>query len=361
MKTRNVLFLAAIFLFSVENFAQSDKKKEAYDLGMRAIQLMDKGEITQSIELLEEAKKLDPENIDYPYEIAYAHYLNKDYKQSIKLSNQLLKHPNVNDRVYQILGNSYSLSGDRDGAISTYEKGIQVFPTSGKLYLERGNMELFIKDYDKALGFYEKGIEVDPRFPSNYYRAAKLYLNSEQEVWGMIYGELFMNLERNSQRTVEISKLLYDTYKSEIKFTNDSTYNISFCSNVIVINDLNSITNALLPFGTAVYEQTLLLSMLTIKEVNCNTLNDIRRNFVQLYFVNNHDKAYPNALFSYQQKIDKAGHTEAYNHWILMKGDEACFDAWQSNNVSKWEAFAEWFQANPLQLSPSNKFFRGQY
>lgn len=38
-----------------------------------------------------------------------------------------------------------------------------------------------------------------------------------------------------------------------------------------------------------------------------------------------HDKEYPNILFSFQKQVKDAGHIEAYNHWILMKGDEEAF------------------------------------
>jgi tetratricopeptide (TPR) repeat protein len=44
---------------------------------------MDEGQIDQSIELLTRAEKLDPNRIDYPYEIAYAHYLKKNYEKAI--------------------------------------------------------------------------------------------------------------------------------------------------------------------------------------------------------------------------------------------------------------------------------------
>ena len=59
-------------------------------------------------------------------------------------------------------------------------------PTSGKLYLELGGMYLHTKEYDKAISYYEKGIDVEPGYPSNYYRLAKIFLNSDEEVWGMI-------------------------------------------------------------------------------------------------------------------------------------------------------------------------------
>lgn len=53
--------------------------------GLEAIKLMDNGKFDESIKLLEEAQKLDPKKFDYPYEIAYAHYIQEDYKGAIKI------------------------------------------------------------------------------------------------------------------------------------------------------------------------------------------------------------------------------------------------------------------------------------
>lgn len=63
--------------------------------------------------------------------------------------------------------------------------------------------------YAKAPPNYEKGIEVDPGFDSNYHQEARIYLNSTEEVWRMIYGELFMYIDRNTARTAEISNARY--------------------------------------------------------------------------------------------------------------------------------------------------------
>ncbi len=146
----------ASFLLPMEQVHGQTNEEKAYAKGMEAIDLMESGEIQRSIKLLEEAKKLDPKNIHYPYEIAYAHYLDKNYDTSIKILEKLSKHDGASDRIYQLLGNSYSMSGNRDKAISTYERGLQTFPRSGSLHLERGNMEMFVEEYERALHYYEK-------------------------------------------------------------------------------------------------------------------------------------------------------------------------------------------------------------
>ncbi len=349
---KKIITLFALCLLSGLALAQTNEQI-ALEKGKEAIKLMDDGYIDKSIELLEEAQKLDPEKFTYPYEIAYAYYMKEEYKTAIKTLEKTEKYKNINDLLYQLMGNSYDMLGNSKEAIKTYEKGLKKFPNSGRLYLELGVTLLKKGESNTALSYFEKGINVAPSFPSNYYWASKLFCNSDEEVWGMIYGELFMNLERNSKRTVEISKLLFDTYKNEIKFKNDSSISVSFSKNNVI--DINNIK---MPFGVGIYEPTLLMSLLSVKEINIGSLNIIRSNFVDNYFKQGYDKRYPNVLFTYQKKVKDAGHMEAYNYWILMKGDNYEFMNWQLADKDKWEAFIEWFSANPLKLDSENKFTR---
>lgn len=360
-KIKTIGFLLFIMAGQIV-YGQTTNKEKALDKGKEAIKLMDNGKFDESIKLLEEAQKYDPDDINYPYELGYAYYAKKDYKKASKYLESILKHKDINDRVYQLLGNTYDNLGKGDKAIETYEAGLKLFPNSGKLYLEMGVMQMGKKDYNKALSYYEKGIEVAPNLSSNYYWAAKIYCSSTEEVWGMIYGEIFMNLERNSKRTSEISKLLFDTYKSEIKFTSDTSFSVSFSKNASINNsDLTDPSKMKLPFGVGVYEPTLMFSMLSVKTIDINSLDNIRSAFVDNYFANGHDKTYPNVLFSYQKQIKEAGHIEAYNHWILMKGDEDGFDKWQADNKEKWYNFVKWFTDNRLKIDDTNKFYSGQY
>lgn len=341
--------------------AQTNQEK-AVDKAREGIRLIDNGDVDAGIPLLKEAQKLDPENINYPYELGYAYYAKADYKQASKYLEETVKHKDVSDRVFQLLGNSYDNLGKSDKAIETYEQGLKLFPNSGKLYLELGIIQMMKKEYGKALSYFEKGIELDPGFSSNYYWAAKLYCSSDEEVWGMIYGELFMNLERNSKRTSEMSKLLYDTYASEIQFTSDTTISVSFSKNATVnVTDLKDPAKFKLPFGIGVYEPTLMLSMLPEHAIDLYSLDRIRTAFLDAYFKNGHASEYPNVLFDYQRKLQEAGQFEAYNHWLLMKGDEDAFQQWQATHTAMWDRFVNWFGNNPIKLDRVNRFYADQY
>lgn len=348
----SLLILAGQFCFGQDT---NEKLNEA-------IKLMDSGKVDESIALLENCRKIEPERFDYPYEMAYAYYLKSDYKKSIKILEAIENHKSVTDRLFQLLGNSYDNIKKPKKAIAVYEKGLKKFPNSGNLHLELGVMHLNDKDLNGALSYFEKGIEVDPTFPSNYFWASKLFCKTTEEVWGMIYGEIFMNLERNSKRTSEISKLLYNTYKSEIKFTGENSFSVSFSKNsTINIGDLTNPGKMKLPFGVGVYEPTLMFSMVSTKSIDINSLDILRSKFVDIYFQNGNDKVYPNVLFSYQKQVKDAGHIEAYNHWILMKGDEDAFEVWMDSNKEKWDNFVKWFTDNGMKIDESNKFNRMQY
>ena len=217
---RKQLIVLAVFLSGILHFTANAQSAAdtAHQKGVEAVKLEDAGKFDDAMKLLNDAIKLDPHNIDYPYEMTYCYYSQKQYQKVVDVLEKLKHNPDSFDRLYELLGNSYDLLGNSDKAIATYRDGLKKFPNSGVLYLEMGVIPLFKKDYNSALNYFEKGIEVQPDFPSNYYWAAKLYCGSDDKVWGMLYGELFINLERNSGRTAEMSKLLYDTYKTSITY-----------------------------------------------------------------------------------------------------------------------------------------------
>ncbi|MBQ0769446.1 MAG: tetratricopeptide repeat protein, partial [Bizionia sp.] len=223
MKNYYLLFL----LISNVIFAQSNSDI-ALIKANNAIALMDDGKIEESIKILEECKELDPENYMYPYEIAYAHVLKKEYKTALNILKATKKYKTINSQVYQMAGNCYSYLGKSERAIKEYEEGMKRFPKAGNLHLEKGNVYLAQENYDEAIKNYKMGIEVAPMFSSNYFRLAKLYLNSNNKLAGLLYGELFMNIERTTHRTQEISTLLYNTYKSSISLGENES-EIDFC------------------------------------------------------------------------------------------------------------------------------------
>lgn len=361
---KSFLFISCLLLSSL--LLAQDNAQQARALGREAIQKMEAGKIYKALELLEKAQKLDPDNIDYPYEMAYAHYLAEDFPAALKILKKLVKRKDANALVHQMLGNAYDMNGQVAKAIAAYDEGLKLFPKAGILYLERGNMELKKEKYVEALDYYEKGIYVDPSYPSNYYWATRIYLSSSEKVWGFLYGEIFMNLERNSPRTADISKLLYDTYTSSIQIQkkNEKEYevDVNLCKTMVMtVADLQKEGGAQLPF-CMVYGTDLTVSIVpNLDKIDINSLSDIRARHLQLHYEQKHDQQYDNLLFQYQKLLQEKGHFEAYSHWILMKGDEPAFGVWLKDHEAEWEAFIEWFSENPMEITAENAFHSNQF
>ena len=356
------------FLFAwtgLSLFAQTDRSELDKQIGY-AIMLMDNGAVDESIEALNELRKTVPDDFIIQYELAYAYYLKQDYAAAIKVLKKLRKNKDAEDILYQLLGNSYDVAGNPKLALGAYKQGLKRFPNSGRLYFEQGVVYgTKYNDFNTALACFEKGIEMDPAYPSNYFWASKLFCeSSDEEIWGMIYGELFLNLEPGTQRTEEISRLLYDTYQSEITFPNDTTVSVSFSRNNVIdfaaLIDAGRRILSVLPYGMAVYEATLSLASIGEKEIGLASLNRIRTAFLENYY-KNFGERFPNALFAYQKEVAAAGHLEAYNYWVVSAGDPQGFLVWHDENPEKWEAFVQWFETNPIRLDGNNRFYRGQY
>lgn len=369
MRMQAILFgLLIIGLLSV-NAQTMSNREEAMNIARTAVKSIDAGEYEKAIQLLEEAKDIDSTNYIYDYEIAYAHLLQKKYDASIKvLEEAISKYDTINAELFQLLGNVYDMNGNPEKALEVYDKGLEQFPNSGRLYYERGVVYgISLEDVDKALESWETGIEKEPTYPSNYFYTAKVYCDSEEELWGIMYGEIFMNLEKNSRRTAEMSEILFNTYQKALQIKSKKEVVVSFTQSSNMIN-LGSDGEFKMPFGMQ-YELTMSISATVailgqrkkIKELKIDHLDKIRSQFTKTWFDNGNGESYPNVLFDWHQSLIKAGHFETYNQWLFMKGNEDESDEWFTSHEKEFEEFTEWFLANPIPLNEENCFVRKKY
>ena len=303
-------------------------------------------------ELLKEALALCPsQELKFKYELAWTYYLMKEYQKTIELLDPLTKEPDCPADVYQHLANSYDEAWYVSIAIVTYEKGIEKHPKAGCLFLERGNIAYKRSNFIGALFYYEKGIEQDPSFASNYYRASQIFLSSSEEVWGIMYGEIFMNLERGSVRSQEISKKLYDTYHSEITF-NVNQISVNFNDPTIVYSDSKTRPN-LFPEN---YENALLKACYGKTNITLNSLIDIRKRFIPIF--QRESPTFKNVLFDYHKQLIDLGFFDAYNYWLFGYGNTNEAGIWISQNKALFDRFMAWFNENPFPINKDKVFSR---
>lgn len=355
----SISVLLSIIILTSYVFSQVTDKEKAKWKGEEGMKLLEKGLFVEGLQFLRAADELDPEAYEYRFGIAYANYFLMNYNKTEDLLLEIINHKNVDDRLYEILGNTYCMFGDYEKGYKTYEDGLKKFPNSGRLYLEKG---VYMKNKDKymqALGFFEKGIELDPNFASNYFWAANIFLHSDLRVFGLLYGELFMNLERNTERTLMMSEMLYETYVEEFEKESNFEKMVTFGGKKLFTSD-DPEENKRLYFKTE-FDFIMNEALIGIKDYDINTISKIRTRFLTKYIEKGDDKKYNISLYDYQKRIKEAGHLEAYNHWILMKGDQQDFREWYGNNKNKFDLFDIWFRENKIMIDSASTFVSRNY
>lgn len=328
-----ILLLIPCVVLSQTNKELAKKKID------EAIELMDNGKISESLLLLDECEKLDPDSYTYSYEKAYAYVLDKKYEKAIEELKRSKKFKKYSFEVDLLLANAYDYAGQSDKAIEVYDEGIKKYPSVPHFQFEKGNCFFVKKDYDKAVSHYLNAIKINPNYPSAYYRLAYLLLNSNDKLSGLVYGEIFVNLERTTKRTLEISELMFHVYKDNITFKSDGA-KIDFCD--VVIKDTDFQDDKLkLPF-CHYFGMNFILATLGKNEVTATTLSAMRESFLELYMKNSYNEC-PNVLVNYLDKVKKAGFLDVYNRYIFQAGYEKEFEEWYGANKDKFDKFVEWY------------------
>lgn len=351
------IFTIIIFCFLAAFASGQEQLSEAQKKFLDGIKLVDEGNYEEGIKLFKEAQKLDPASSAPQYEIAQAYVRMKEYGTAIEILEKIKNKPDAEDIYYSCLGSCYDMDGDRDKAFEVYKAGLKKFPKSGRIYLELGVVKLDEKKYDKALKYFEKGIEVAPAHPSNYYWASILWADTKDRIWALIYGEIFLNLEKNSKRTENISKLMFDVYKDGFEFEDNAIK--THLSNTDDVQSSKIEADKLMnSFKVKGYEFPMALSAVGQNKIDLKSLNEIRTNYLDFYYKEGYDKIFPNIVFKYQKKVKDAGFLEAYNYWILYDGDRKDQTDWQNKNQETWNKFIKWFDKNPMTIDENNKFVR---
>lgn len=343
MKRFFLLFIVLLSTTSV-SYAQ-ELSKEDEDLFQLAIEYSDNGNANKAIEIYDQLLKKYPDSGTLQYELAYCHYVKQDFKLAAKILEKAEKGDD-NAAMYALHGNCLDMMGKQDKAIAKYQEGIAKYPDFGQLYLELGTVYRSRNELNSAVESYAKGIEVDPYFSSNYYRISQLLCMSNEPVWGIIYGEIHELLQPNSRRSEELSKAIYDAYNANMKYENDSTYHVSLTQmNQISMTDDGELD---IPFEI-LYEflfSSRLEDLSTVREkghLDMLSLVEDRQAFLTKCFAGGANQKYLIPIFKYQQMVLEAGHWEAYNMWLLRKGNDDEFSDWFDANEDKFNAFVDWY------------------
>ncbi len=325
-------------------------------------QLMDQMQYAAAAQAYQQAVNEAPRNPAYHYGLALAHYRQKNYTLAVKHGEEVLQLGGYEPDYYRLLGNSYDLSGNYEQGIAILQKGLKVHKYNGDLYFDMGIMAMERSKMAEAIQFFEQGIQAQPPNANNYFLVTKLYAKSNEPIWALIYGEIFMNMERGTERFDEISQLLLDTYTQLI----DNRGGIASPEIYLQRSQQNPfleghkrIYQSLIERNREVYFRAATTDkgrdmILVIANLRKNFLDNWQAEFGQTYAT---------SLYNMHRKMKDNGYFDAYNYWLFNKPAQNFFAEWLKigNNSQQYQQFINWYLTNPLQVGFNDYFVRMKY
>jgi tetratricopeptide (TPR) repeat protein len=147
------------------NVAAQDKGSVS-DLIKEGVQLNDQGKYTEAIDKYNEALKIDPENAQANYEVAFSMVLSGKGNDGILYVEKAIKASNslqLKAACYDMLGSIYDNDHQTPKAIEAYKNGIQVNPKYQRLYYNLGLTYFRNKQFAEAEANAIEAIKLDPK------------------------------------------------------------------------------------------------------------------------------------------------------------------------------------------------------
>jgi len=297
------------------------------------------GDYANAIVVLNGALQKDPKSLELLKDLAFDYYLQREYTKGMSIARPLTERDDADVQCYQITAMLYKAIDDSKECEKLYKAGIKRFPQSGPMYNEYGEMLWARQDYS-AIRQWEKGIELDPNYSGNYYNACKYYFFTYDRVWSLVYGEIFVNLESYSKRTVEVKDLLLEGYKKLFSATETKKTQTSKSA-----------------FALAFLEVMNKQSSAVSRGVTTESLILLRTKFILSWF-DLFAARYPFRLFDYQRQLIRDGMFDAYNRWVFGAAESLPdFQTWTNSHSEEYGRFTN-FQKGRIFKLPERQYYQ---
>lgn len=300
---------------------------------------MRQGDFPSALQAFDKALELKPDDIDILKDKAFVFYLQRDFAGTIDLCKKITARKDADAQSFQILGLAYKAIAETKESEKMYKQALTRFPKSGALNCDYGEF-LSSTNPAEAIKYWEKGIEVDPNYSGNYYFATKYYAQKGNIIWGLLYGEIFVNIESLSKRTEEIKNILYGGYKKlfdDVSILDKSKQSTSAFEKQVALN-LGNLTS----FGRY--------------DVSPEMLTALRTRFLLTWYSNSDSKSIAFHLFEYQRTLLREGYFDAYNQWLIGPiADTQKYQQWMQQHGDNIKAFQQYQRSELFKIPP------GQY
>lgn len=341
-----MLLMSLFIVFSNQNSRaqESGTSPELLQIIKGANSALDKGDFASSIALFKQGIILAPDNVGLRKDLAYAYLLNKELDKARETIDPVVNSSAADAQCFQIAAGIELADGKNSKAKRIVNKGLEKFPSAGVLYNTKGNIEITgAKSNKEAISTWIKGIAAEPNYATNYFNLSNALSENKEYVWVIIYAEKYINLDQQSPKSVDMRRLLFETYK-KVLTSNTAGALPEF-------NASNDRNNSKISFEDAV-RKALGTNISTVSDgYTTDNISMLRSRFL-IYWNNNYADRFPQSIFTYQTRLMKAGNFPAYNQWLFGAIENTKeFGIWVSQFRSNYQDFEKWKLNN--QFVPS--------
>jgi hypothetical protein len=165
---------------------------------------------------------------------------------------------------------------------------------------------------------WERGIQADVNNNGNYYHACKYYVATGNLLQGLLYGEIFVNIESYTDRTAEIKELLFKAYKK------------------LLADPMLKKAPAAKGFIGAVTQTLRKNAPQHTDTVSIESITELRWKFIIDWFNTGNAKQYPYRLFDLHKQLVDYKLFDAYNQWLFgAAADADKYQQWQAEHTDQ--------------------------
>lgn len=355
MKTKKILHLLFVLVLVFDKVSAQDwSSPEVEQMYQQGLTTLSRGNALEAVAIFQKIVPIEPNNYLVKKSLAQSYLMSGNQRNALLILEPLLANNTADAEAYRIAAQAYSGIQEDKKALKIISEGIIKNPGSGLLYYEQGLLFKKQKNYENALKSWLDGIAAEPNFHLNYHEAAIAYVQTDQVIWAIIYGEIFVNKEPLTKRGEEMRILILDAYQ-KLFFTPSKN-----------INGDQTLVNTPSNFEEAVKKTYLSLFFVVSDGITTENLIMLRSRFM-VNWENTYAQKFPFSLYAFHADMMKNGYFDVYNQWLLGKAENPqLYSTWASTFADDVTNFEKYKARNPLKPDSkdnynTNRNFKGLF
>ena len=347
------LFKCTLLLLSIlipGHYAMAQDTLHMEELGQmsrHAAESMSFGNYTDAITTYKLAIKLAPDNKQLYKDLGNAFYRAGRYAEAEETLKPLTGLKGTGPDTYAQLAAAQIAQKKLREAKATAQDALKTFIYSGEIHQRLAQVYTLEGKPEEALNTLLDGLDGDPTCAPCYYDAATIYLDNASPAWGLIYGEMYLGLRRDTTGDQLMKTKLFAGYKALFE---------NIAGDKVPVYGKTDAVAAPTDFITTVQKVYTKLAPVVSDGITTENLTMLRTRFLMDWFSNWNAK-YPFSLFTYQDERIRNGYFDVYNEWLFGLADNTTeYNAWNTFHPGDIDRFLDWNRTHRLIPSMLQKY-----